>query len=208
MSTFMGLAWIDLMPGADTEKTLAQFRGAKQLLQQESKDFAPEAEVVRLPEGRDRIQVVADRSYAELADLVVWLIERIGLISHAFIAFDHDEYGAEHLVIDALDGQARRVYHYFAYPRDEEDGEYYDDGDPCLETVPGIEEPAEAGDPGVLVDGRASRARLAALYGVPQAEVDRAAEADASAHENIGIIGLPCEHWREALGLAWPGEDV
>jgi hypothetical protein len=39
----------------------------------------------------------------------VRLAEQPGLVSHAFVALDHDEYGAEHIVFDAQEGMLRRV---------------------------------------------------------------------------------------------------
>jgi hypothetical protein len=205
----MGLAWIDLVSGADGEAMLADLRAGAVLLPQLSKGFALEADAVAvaLSNGRYRIETCSGGNYGQIADLVVWLAEHTGLVSHAFIALDHDEYGAEHIVIDGRQGMIRRVYHYFAYPRDEDSGSHYTEAEPILATLPGIEHPLAEHDPGVLVDGPASRATIAARYGVPVAAVDQAAAADALAHEQIGIVGAHCAHWRGALGLAWPGES-
>jgi hypothetical protein len=58
------------------------------------------------------------------------------------VALDHDEYGAEHIVLDVRDGTVRRAYHYFAYPRYEDTDGYYTEGGPSsVSRVPGIEEP-------------------------------------------------------------------
>lgn len=208
MSTFMGLAWIDLIPGADTGAALAAFRAGVDSMPQLPEGFALQAgaEAVELSDGRYRLEAVSDGNYAQLADVVVDLAGDSALVSHAFIALDHDEYGAEHIVVDASGGTVRRAYHYFAYPRFEDTGEYYTEARPAVSRIPGIEGPASTEDPGVLVDGPVARATVAARYGVPLATVDQAAAADVLAHEKRGIVGGPSERWCDALGLAWPGE--
>ncbi|KKK06584.1 hypothetical protein LQ51_07600 [Micromonospora sp. HK10] len=206
----MGLAWIDLVPGADPEAALAAFRAGIPLLPQRPKGLALQAGAVtvELSDGRCRIESWSAGDYGRLADLVVQYAEGTGLVSHAFVALDHDEYGAEHIVIDGYDGTVRRAYHYVAYPRDEDTGAYYTEGGPgSVSRVPGIEEPVAGGDPGVKVDGSLARATVAARYGVPVAAVDRAAMADAFAHREIGVVGGPCAQWRDALGLVWPSES-
>lgn len=138
---------------------------------------------------------------------MAWLAAEADLVSHAFIALDHDEYGAEHIILDTQEGVVRRIYHYYAYPR-RDDGSYYTDNDPSLcGQLPGIEEPVGGGDPGVLVDGQLARSAVAALYGVPVATVDRAADADAVAYRELGTVGGPCGAWCAALSLFWPGES-
>ncbi len=207
MSTFMGLAWIDLASGADCRAALAEFHAGIPLLPQRPKGFTLEVDAVavELPNGRHRIGSCSDGNYGHIADLVVWLAEHAGLVSHAFVALDHD---AEHIVVDAHKSGLQRVYHYFAYPRDEDTGAYYTEGEPsAVSRLPGIEEPVGGDDPGVIVDGSVARATIAARYGVPVAAVDQAATADAFAHEQLGVIGGPCAHWRAALGLPWPGES-
>ncbi|MEV4319501.1 hypothetical protein [Actinocrispum sp. NPDC049592] len=189
MSTYMGLAWIDLVPGANPETALA---GSS--LQAD----AP----LGLGGNRHRIVAVLDYDYYRLPDLVLRLAEGNGLVSHAFLALDHDEFGAEHVVLDVRDGLVHRAYHYLAYPRNE-DGSYYTDAEPCLLNVPGIAQPS-AVDPGVLVDGPVARRTVADRYAVPIAAVDRAADADALAYQECGLVGGPCDAWRTALDLAWP----
>ncbi|WP_063041153.1 hypothetical protein [Nocardia grenadensis] len=128
------------------------------------------------------------------------------LVSHAFIALDHDEYRAEHIILDTHEGTVRRIYHYYAYPRN--DGAYYTDGEPSVcDQLPGTEEPVGGGDPGVLVDGQLVRSTVAALYGVPVATVGRAADADAVAYRELDTVGGPCDAWCAALGLSWSGES-
>ena len=198
MSSFGGVAWIDLVSGADAELVLSALD-------------VGEGEVAELPGGRHRIVAGAigmsgDVWYGELAEAVVRLAERTGWVSHAFIAFDHDEYGAEHIVLEVSDGNVRRAYHYYAHPRNW--WRYFVQGEPsAVVSLPAVELTRPGKDPGVLVDGRVARATVSQLYGVPVSAVKRAATADASAHRSVGIIGAPCEHWRDALGLPWPGGD-
>lgn len=55
----------------------------------------------------------------------------------------------------------RRVYHNFAYPRDEDTGVYYTEGKPSsVSGVLGIEEPEAGDDPGVMIDGPGARATI------------------------------------------------
>jgi hypothetical protein len=210
MSTFMGIAWIDLVPGADSGAAVAAFDARVRATPQQPEGFALEAGAlpVRIADDRYRLVAWSDGNYGQLADVVVRLAGDTGMVSHAFIALDHDEYGAEHIVVDVSGGAARRAYHYFAYPRFEETGGYYTEAWPTIKHVPGIEEPPSTDDPGVLVDGPAARAAVAARYGVSLAAVDQAATADAAAHREIGSIGGPCSRWCDALGLAWPDESL
>jgi hypothetical protein len=204
----MGIAWIDLVPGGDPLAVPATFP----LLPREVEDEGLGIEVDALPVERVddcyRIKVVFDDDGEQLADLVVWLAAETELVSHAFIALDHDEYGAEHIILDTQGGAVRRIYHYYAYPR-MNDGSYYTDNEPSRVCVrlPGIGEPVGGGDPGVLVDGKLARGTVAALYGVPVTAVDRAADADAVAYRELGTVGGPCDAWCAALALSWPGES-
>ncbi|MCX4471434.1 hypothetical protein OOK41_14155 [Micromonospora sp. NBC_01655] len=87
--------------------------------------------------------------YGQLADLVVQLAEGASLVSHAFVALDHDEYGAERIGFDVHDSTQRRAYHYLAYPRDEDTDEYYTEGEPSSV----IRVPLVSDDPGVPETG-------------------------------------------------------
>lgn len=206
----MGVTWIDLVSGADSTVALATFHAGIPLLPQDPAGFQIEvgAATVEPATGRYRIEAVSDGNYEQLAGLVAWFAAETELVSHAFIALDHDEYGAEHIVIDTRGDAVRRTYHYYVYPR-WDDGSYYTDGEPsrtCCR-LPGIEEPVGSADPGVLVDGHLARTTIAALYGVPAIAVDRAAEKDAFAYRERGVIGGPCNAWCTALSLSWPGGE-
>lgn len=93
MSTFMGLAWIDLVPGADGEHMLAELGAAIRWLPQLSNRFALEvdASAVMLPNGCYRIEASSGGNHGQITDLVVLLAGKPALVSHAFVALDHDE---------------------------------------------------------------------------------------------------------------------
>ncbi|WP_280422376.1 hypothetical protein [Nocardia carnea] len=206
MSTFMGIAWIDLVPGADPAAVSATYPRLPQDVEGEDLEIEVDALPVERVDDCYRVKAVFDDE--QLTDLVAWLAVETELVSHAFIALDHDEYGAEHIILDTHEGAVRRIYHYYAYPR-WDDGSYYTDGEPsrvCCR-LPGIEESAGGVDPGVLIDGQPARSTVAALYGVPVTAVDEAADRDAVAYRELGTIGGPCNEWREALNLSWPGES-
>jgi len=113
----MGLAWIDLVPGADAGSALAAFRDRMSRLPELAPGFVLQsgATAVQLADGGHRIESMSGGNYSQLADVVVELAEGTGLVSHAFSAV-----------------------------------------------------------------------------------------ADPSAHLEIGIIGGPSAHWRDALRLDWP----
>ncbi|MFC7549396.1 hypothetical protein [Plantactinospora sp. GCM10030261] len=209
MSTFMGMAWIDLCPDVAADAGLAAFDAVVERVRRSPylDLFDAGAGSHELADGRCRIQSFAERDYAELATAVVSFAAETGMVFRAFVALDHDEFGAEHVVLDAAAGEVRRAYHYFAFPRDEETGEYYTEGGPgVLAEVPVIEKPTVVIDPGVLADGPVARATVAARYGVPVSAMHAAAAADASAHLECGAVGGPSSHWQETLGLAWDAE--
>jgi hypothetical protein len=221
MSTFMGLAWVDLGSGADVEVVLAELLRAAAVDETagpatvEPTDLVFELCGIRVVEptpGRARVELAAGGDYAALADLVVHVAGRTGLVDRAFIALDHDEYGAEHIVLDARGGTVRRVHHIYVYPCDEETGEPYLDGAPSLTGVPLAGDTplwmAPGSSPGSIVDGPVPRAATAALYGVPPENLDRAARAAARAHAELGVVGAPFGPWLDALGIAWIGKTA
>jgi hypothetical protein len=152
--------------------------------------------------------LAAGGNYAALADLIVGVMQHTGTVARAFVALDHDEYGAEHIVLDAPDGVVRRVHHVFVYPRDEDTGEPYMEGEPTLTGVAPADATAErSGDPGALVDGPQARAAVARLYGVPAEVMEAAAIRAIDAHEGLCTVGEPFAMWLDALGLRWIGES-
>lgn len=198
----MGAAWLDLTPDADVSLLLAAVRDAEP-----RPEPAPlDAWVVATPTGR-RVELSAIDGYAELAHLVANVMQETGVVRRAVIALDHDEYGAEHIVLAPVGGLVRRVHHVFVYPRDEDTNEPYVEAEPTLTEVPPAELPEPSDDPGALVDGQASRTALARLFDVPVQRLEAAAAEAASAHEGLQIIGAPFEAWLGALDLPWIGES-
>lgn len=201
MSTFMGAAWVDLAPGSDVAAALNALRHG------EPRDTPANlsAWVVETAAG-PRVELYTDgEGYEELAPLVANFLRNTPG-AHALVALDHDEYGAEHLVLDAPGGQLRRVHHVFVYPRDEDTDEPYMDAEPTLTEVPAAG-PSESSAPGALVDGPRARAAAAGLYGVAAERVEKATAEAALAHRELQIIGGPFEAWLDAFGLVWIGES-
>ncbi|GAB1639811.1 hypothetical protein [Krasilnikovia sp. MM14-A1259] len=201
MSTYMGAAWLDLTDGVDASAQLAEVRW---LL-----EGTPEVTAwVRETPGGGRIELASDDvEYAELASLVASIMEETPAIRRAVIALDHDEYGAEHIVLVTVDGEPRRVHHVYVYPRDAETGEPYVEGEPTLTDVPPLAAPEPSDDPGAVVDGREARASLARLFDIPVELVEKAAVKAASAHEDLMTVGAPFAAWHEVLNVQWIGES-
>jgi hypothetical protein len=70
------------------------------------------------------------------------------------IALDHDEYGAEHIVLAPGDRRLRRVHHVFVYPRDEDTGEPYVEAEPILTEVQPVDPPQQAMTQGTSLMGQ------------------------------------------------------
>ncbi len=126
-----------------------------------------------------------------------WLAE-IGA-GRAAIAEDNDEFGARWIVLVAAGPDVRTVHARYLFavdPTDQAgiraviDGDFQGD-DPRTEDV----------------SGAAALARLAALYGVPPAEVQAAEAAAGTAYRTMGMMGGPFPWW-EALGLPWPEDGA
>jgi hypothetical protein len=202
MSTLMGAAWMDLAADADLSAVLSALRDTDP----REEPAGLHAWTVQTPAGM-RVELFAMDGYEQLASLVANVMRATRSVPRALIALDHDEYGAEHLVLAFLDGRLRRVHHVFVYPRDEETGEPYVEAEPILVEVPPVDPPEESEDPGAVVDGPAARASLARLYGVPVERLEAAAIEAATAHEGLQIVGEPFDAWLTALGLPWVGES-
>jgi hypothetical protein len=81
--------------------------------------------------GGSRIELFSgDVGYDRLAELVAGVMRRTGVVWRAVVFLDHDEHGSEHIVVtrDAV----RRVRHVFVYPYDEDNDEYFVEGEPSL----------------------------------------------------------------------------
>jgi hypothetical protein len=201
MSTFMGLAWIDLIHGAD-------LKAATSALAQSLPADVPIAGALlpEQPDGRTRIETIATYGNIWIGEFVVAAARRSGLVERAFIALDHDEYGAEHIILDGRGGTVRRVHHIYVYPRAEDTGELYIEDTPSLMEVPPAVTPEPSEDPGAVVDGVAAHAAAAALYGVPAERMERAAVAAADVYKHLGTVGATFDPWLDALGLRWVGD--
>lgn len=187
MSTFMGAAWLDV---ADVNGVLEALRGG--------------AGPSRLQawHGASRIELYSDdEGYEQLGDLVAAVMRRTGLVRRAVVFLDHDEYGAEHVVV-APDGAGGvcRLHHVYVFP-DDDDSE----GDPAMTDLPPAAGAGPGGRPGALIDDAAARDLTARLFGVPVGRLHAAADAAADAHEGLGVVGEPARPWLEALGIGWVG---
>jgi hypothetical protein len=199
----MAAAWVDLALGADVDAALAALREAEP-----REEPATLSGWVIETAGRTRIELVADGvGYEALAAVVADFLRHTTSGARALVALDHDEYGAEHIVLDAPAGQVRRVHHVFVYPRDEDTNEPYLEAEPTLTGIPAASAPEPTDDPGAVVDGPQARAAAAALYGVGIAQVEAAAIKAIRAHEDLQIIGAPFSPWLDAFNVAWIGES-
>lgn len=197
----MGAAWLDVVPGGDVETVLADLREGE-----------PTSEPTTLQawlggyDGGPRIELYAHDRYDRLGDLVAGVLRRTGVVRRAVVYLDHDEYGAEHVVLTRDEaGTVHRVHHVFVYPYDDESDEYVLDGEPSMTDVPAAPGAGPGTTPGALLDDTAARAMTADLFGVSAASMRSAADRAAQAHEELEIVGGPPSAWLDAFGLAWVG---
>lgn len=118
------------------------------------------------------------------------------------VGLDHDEYGAEHVVLAGVGDGLCRVHHVYVHPGGVADGE----GEPTMTDVP--VRPDLQTTPDGTVDGVAARAAVAELFAVEGTRMESAAEQAASAHETLGSVFAPFAPWWEALGLTYPIPDL
>lgn len=147
-----------------------------------------------------RIAAYGHDGYRYLPDFVVHLMARSGVIIRAFIALDHDEYGAEHIVLGMLDGQAVRVHHRYIHPG------YpwwrHREGSPWLTDLPAIGQ-VNTSRSGRLVDGPSARSALADLYGVPLRRIRRASWRARRSASGMGVTYEPFFPWFDALDITF-----
>jgi hypothetical protein len=196
MSSFGGLAWVDFEPDTEVDDVLERLRTAEPRGDLDSL-FAG---VERAP-GFVRIQLSSwSVGYADLAELCANLMSADKRVTRVFVAFDHDEYGAEVLALAPEGGRAGLLYHVYVHFGEEDTGELIIEGEPVeLPGVPALV-PAEASDnPGHVLVGAEARQRLAGLYGVRPEEIEAAEqESDRSA---CGVEDY--RPWMAVLGLEW-----
>ncbi|GAB1641403.1 hypothetical protein [Krasilnikovia sp. MM14-A1259] len=201
MASYGGIAWIDVPDKAAVDAIL-------KAIDDEDCGDAPDKLYARsydAGQGR-RIELNTDGSnYDFLPDIVVFLMRRTGVVIRALVALDHDEYGAEHIVLATRDGRVERVHHKYIYPKLL--GLWpYRAGRPWRTDLPTIG--WERGRfSGRLVDGPSARSALARLYGVPLGQIRAAGRHARRSHQDLGIIGEPFAPWLNALGIAWSGPD-
>jgi hypothetical protein len=146
-------------------------------------------------DGHRRFSLCADYGNIWLGQVIADVARATGALRRAVIGLDHDEYGAENIVID---GTPARVHHVYVYPSGRPDGE-------TAATLLGV--PARAGLPVAgdgTVDGPLAWAAAAELYGVPVDRMAAAAEKAVHAHRELQIVFAPFAPWWEALGVSYP----
>jgi hypothetical protein len=198
----MGAAWLDVVAGGDVEAVLAELGSTVS-----GSEPARLQAWRRTYDGGSRVEVYSDASgYDRLGDLVATVVRRTDLVWRAVVFLDHDEYGAEHLVL-APDGtgQARRVHHVYVYPYDEDSGEYLIDGEPSLTDVPAVAGAGPGGTPGALIDDPTARMSTARLFGITAERMRAAAGQAAGSHRGLQIVGAPVQPWLDAFGIGWVG---
>jgi hypothetical protein len=194
MSTFMATAAVDLPVAADPGPFLDSMKLAV-------RDTV--AVWIRpLGSTHTRISLFADGGNG-------WLAESIAAApawERALIALDHDEWGAEHLVLSNVDGAVHRVQHVYIHWGDAPSSDFEDVSLAALPPAPGL----TAASDGTLNDAAAWSA-VTALYDADPAAVQRAGRYAAKAHENLGTVFTPFEPFWDAVGVLYPialGEDL
>jgi hypothetical protein len=146
-----------------------------------------------------RVTIFADYGNIWLGDVVARLDADVDRV---LIGLDHDEYGAEHLVLDGRSGALLRVHHVYVYPQGEASEEYA----PTLADRPA--RPDLAANPDGTLTGADALAAAAALYGVDAAAMVRAVRETERADESLQIIFEPLAPWWHALGVTYPIPDL
>jgi hypothetical protein len=181
VSTFCGYACVDLRADADVGPFLTELTGTVGAIPV-AMDPPRIGSTIEF-DGDRRFSLCADYGNIWLAHVIADVARSTGALHRAVIALDHDEFGAENIVID---GAPHRVHHVFVARNSE-----------GLPTLLGV--PARPGLPVAqdgTVDGPEAWAAAAELYGVPTDRLAKAAEETA-----------PFAPWWEALGISYPGGE-
>ncbi|GAA1832587.1 hypothetical protein GCM10009682_58810 [Luedemannella flava] len=192
MSTFMAFASVDLRSAADADAFLAALRDAVAANRDADRPLQAHLDGARAT-------LHADYGNIWLGHVLARVAENTGVVRRAVLALDHDEYGAEHVVLDGTVGGLRRVQHVYVFPHGEPD----EDLGLTIADVPAHPD-VPAGDNGML-DGPAAWAVAAALYDVPVARLAAAARRQETAYEHLGAVFSPFEGWWDALGAPYAG---
>jgi hypothetical protein len=113
VSTYAASATVDLAPDADAQRFVEAV--AAHL------DRDPLERWVRRSGRRTRVALVGTDE--RLVGAVVAAAHAAGGMTVALLALDHDEYGAEHLVLDGRGRQVCRVHHVYLAPDGEVGGD-------------------------------------------------------------------------------------
>ncbi|MEV6930190.1 hypothetical protein AB0M46_37700 [Dactylosporangium sp. NPDC051485] len=200
MSTFMACAAADLEPGADPRQLLEAIAEASRQQPLAQHATQPAAAWIRSTDEGARVSLLADSGNTWLAEALAIAAARVPGLRRAILALDHDEYGAEHIILAGSGEGLRRLQHVYVYP----DGEPDDEFEPTLTDV-AVPDGLDVAPDGT-VNGPASWSAVAALYGVPLEPVERAGRYAEVAHEELGTIFTPFEPWWEAVHARYPFE--
>lgn len=189
------MAWLDVTRSGEVEAVLADLRTG---------DPADEPAALKAwlgsYRGGPRIELYSHTvRYDRLADLVAGAMRRTGVVWRAVVFLDHDEYGAEHVVLTRDDaGLVRRIHHVFVYPYDEDTDEHYVSGEPPMTGVPAAPGAGPGSTLGAAIDNPVARAIVADLFGVSANVMEAAAE---RAARDLPVVSRGPSVWLEALGL-------
>ncbi|MFI5912549.1 hypothetical protein [Dactylosporangium sp. NPDC051541] len=187
MSTFMALAAVDLPAAADPAAYLETLPRPE-----------PVAVWITKADEYTRLSFYAEGGNAWLAESIA----RSQGWTRALIALDHDEYGAEHLVLSNGDGHPARVQHVYLHWDATPGADFERVTLSELAPAPGL---APAAD-GTLNDARVWSA-VAALYNADPSAVARAGRYAEEAHTHLGTVFTPFEPWWDAVGAVYPPES-
>lgn len=196
MSTFMGFAAVDLEPGADPQALLDAITAATRAPTR-IRGLRPTSVWI----AGDRVSLWATGGNAWL-DIILARAAATAPVRRMILGLDHDEYGAEHLILAGTPGGLRRLQHVYVYPF----GEPGEDYPPTLQDVPaldGVEVRADG-----TVDGPAAWAAVAAAYGVPVTRVAATRRHAERAHEFRYQLYTQFAPWWQAVGVPYPVDGV
>ncbi|GIM98225.1 hypothetical protein [Paractinoplanes toevensis] len=194
MSTFESYAWIDVADRAGVDAVLA-------VVDDERVWKAPQTLRAAFYDTGQGWRIAAfsrDQGHEYMPDFVAHLMTRTGAIVRAFVALDHDEYGAEHIVLGIKDGHVVRVHHRYIYPKFA--GWPNRAGSPWQTDMPTIG-PVRGSFTGRLVDSAEARSALADLFDVPLRRIRRAGRQALWSDSGLGVTYEPFTPWFEALGI-------
>jgi len=184
VSSFCGYACVDLRADADVGPFLTELSEAVGAIP--AACDPPQIGNAIDFDGDRRFTLCADYGNIWLAHVIADVARTTGALHRAVIALDHDEFGAENIV---LDGAPARVHHVFVTRHSE--------GLPTLLGVPA--RPGLPVAPDGTVDGPRAWAAAAELYEVPAERMAGAARAS--------IDDAPFATWWDALGIPYPGGE-